>query len=51
MNREAFEHTNWAVGAILNETELLVIGSQAVHASVPANIPPAAERLPYAGGE
>ena len=44
MKREAFEHTIRAVGGILDETELLVIGSQAIHASAPDNVPPIAER-------
>lgn len=34
MNRQQFEHTIRAAGAILGENELLVIGSQAIHASI-----------------
>ncbi|MCQ3810814.1 MAG: hypothetical protein KTV68_09705 [Acidimicrobiia bacterium] len=44
MNREAFDHAIRAAGAILGENELLVIGSQALHASVPADLPPEAAR-------
>lgn len=44
MNREAFDHAIRAAGAILGENDLLVIGSQALHASVPANLPPEAAR-------
>lgn len=43
MNREEFEHAIWAAGAIMGENELLVIGSQALHASVP-DVPPEAAR-------
>lgn len=34
MNREEFDHAVRAAGAILGENELLVIGSQSLHASV-----------------
>ena len=44
MNREEFDHAIRAAGAILGENELLVIGSQALHASVPGDIPPEAAR-------
>lgn len=44
MNREAFDHAIRAAGAILGENDLLVIGSQALHASVPAELPPEAAR-------
>lgn len=44
MNREAFDHAIRAAGAILGENDLLVIGSQALHASVPADLPPEAAR-------
>ena len=44
MNREAFDHAIRAAGAILGENELLVIGSQALHASVPSELPPEAAR-------
>ena len=41
MRREQFEHTIRAAGAILGVHELLVIGSQAIHASVELEIPEA----------
>lgn len=44
MNREEFDHAVRAAGAILGENELLVIGSQALHASVPGEVPPEAAR-------
>ncbi len=44
MNREYFEHTVRAAGAILGENEILVIGSQALHASVLGAVPPEAAR-------
>lgn len=44
MRREAFEHAVRAAGAILGEPEVLVIGSQALHASVSSELPPAAAR-------
>ena len=34
MTREQFEHAIRAAGAVLGVTELLVIGSQAVHGSM-----------------
>ncbi len=34
MNKHQFEHTIRAAGAILGESEVLVIGSQAIHASI-----------------
>lgn len=34
MKREQFEHTIRAAGAILGDNEVLVIGSQAIHASI-----------------
>ncbi len=34
MNRAQFEHTVRAAGAILGDSEVLVIGSQAIHASI-----------------
>ena len=43
MNREQLEHAIRAAGAIMGENELLVIGSQALHASVP-DVPPEAAR-------
>ena len=44
MKREAFDHAIRAAGAILGENEVLVIGSQALHASVQADLPPEAAR-------
>lgn len=44
MNRQAFDHALRAAGAILGENELLVIGSQALHASIAADLPPEAAR-------
>lgn len=44
MNREAFDHAVRAAGAVLGENEVLVIGSQALHASAPEPLPPEAER-------
>ena len=41
MKREQFEHTIRAAGAILGVDEVLVIGSQAIHASVDFEIPEA----------
>ncbi len=43
MNREEFEHAIRAAGAVMGENELLVIGSQALHASV-RDVPPEAAR-------
>ncbi|HKY14423.1 MAG TPA: DUF6036 family nucleotidyltransferase [Microthrixaceae bacterium] len=44
MNREAFDHAIRAAGAILGESELLIIGSQAIHASVSEDLPDEAMR-------
>jgi hypothetical protein len=44
VNREAFDHAVRAAGAVLGEDEILVIGSQALHASVQQDLPPEAER-------
>lgn len=44
MKREHFEHAVRAAGAILNTDEILVIGSQAVHAWMEEPLPPEAER-------
>ena len=44
MRREEFEHTIRAAGSILGANEVLVIGSQALHASVSAELPDAAQR-------
>ena len=41
MNRKQFEHTIRAAGAILGENDVLVIGSQAIHASSDLNLPEA----------
>lgn len=37
MNRAQFEHAIRATGAILGDDEVLVIGSQAIHASIDSN--------------
>ncbi len=39
MNREQFEHTIRAAGSVLGITDVLVIGSQALHASVSDDLP------------
>ena len=44
MKRSEFEHAIRAAGAVLGVRELLVIGSQALHASVEGNLPPEASR-------
>ena len=44
MTREQFEHAIRAVGAVLGVTELLVIGSQAVHGSMAGPLPIEAAR-------
>ncbi len=44
MNRAQFEHTIRAAGSILGEYEVLVIGSQAIHASLDDEMLPEAER-------
>ena len=44
MNRKAFDHAIRAAGAVLGENEVLVIGSQAIHATISRNLPPEAER-------
>ncbi|MFN8035692.1 MAG: DUF6036 family nucleotidyltransferase [Acidimicrobiia bacterium] len=44
MKRQDFDHVVRAAGAILGEREVLVIGSQAVHASMPEPLPEEAER-------
>ncbi len=44
MRREEFEHAIRAAGAVLDVRELLVIGSQALHASVAGELPPEASR-------
>lgn len=44
MKRGEFEHTIRAAGAVLGVREVLVIGSQALHASVPGDLPVEASR-------
>jgi len=44
VKREEFEHAIRAAGAVLDVRELLVIGSQALHASVDGKLPPEASR-------
>lgn len=44
MNRAEFHHAIRAAGGVLGVDEILIIGSQAVHASVRSGIPPEAER-------
>ena len=41
MNNEQFEHTVRAAGAILGDNEVLVIGSQDIHASIDYQLPEA----------
>jgi hypothetical protein len=44
VRREEFEHAIRAAGAVLGVREVLVIGSQALHASVEGDLPPEASR-------
>lgn len=44
MKREEFEHAIRAAGAVIGVNELIVIGSQALHASVSGILPPEAHR-------
>ena len=44
MKREEFEHAIRAAGAVLGVREVLVIGSQALHASITGELPPEASR-------
>ena len=44
MKRAEFEHAVRAAGAVLGTNKLLVIGSQALHASRPRKLPKEAER-------
>ena len=44
MKRNEFEHAIRAAGAVLGVSEVLVIGSQALHASVAGELPPEASR-------
>lgn len=45
MTRDQFDHTIRAAGAILGESSLLVIGSQAIHASADKLFPEAARSI------
>lgn len=45
MTRDQFEHTVRAAGAILGENKLLVIGSQAIHASISKLFPEASRSI------
>lgn len=44
MKRAEFEHTIRAAGGVLDVNEVLIIGSQALHASVPGDLPAEASR-------
>mgnify|MGYP001605248801 CR=1 FL=1 len=44
MKRSEFDHAVRAAAAVLDTNEILVIGSQAIHASIDTNPPPEAER-------
>lgn len=44
MKREAFDHAVRAAGAVMGEDEILIIGSQAIHGTLSAGLPPEAER-------
>jgi hypothetical protein len=44
VKRADFDHAVRAAGAVLGEDEILVIGSQALHAASPQPLPPEAER-------
>lgn len=44
MKRSEFEHAVRAAASVLGITEVLVIGSQALHASAPGKLPPEAAR-------
>ncbi len=44
MNRSQFEHAIRAAAAVVGESEILVIGSQAIHASLHDQIPESAMR-------
>jgi hypothetical protein len=44
LRREEFEHAIRAAGAVLGHHEVLVIGSQALHASVEGELPPEVSR-------
>lgn len=44
MKRSEFDHAIRAAGSILGESEILVIGSQAIHGSISGDLPAEAER-------
>ena len=44
MKRAEFDHASRAAGSILGETEILVIGSQAIHGSISGDLPAEAQR-------
>ena len=44
MNREDFDHALRAAASVLDESELLVIGSQAIHGSIGGELFEEAER-------
>ena len=44
MKRNEFEHAIRAAGSILGTGELMVIGSQAIHATIGNELPQAAQR-------
>ncbi len=44
MNREQFEHAVRAAGAVLGINDVLIIGSQALHATVSGPLPDEASR-------
>lgn len=49
MKRKQFEHAVRAAGAVLGVDELLVIGSQALHATISGELPGGATRSAVAG--
>lgn len=44
MRRDQFDHAVRATAGVLGSTEIVVIGSQAIHAVVKGDLPAAAER-------
>lgn len=44
MKRQEFDHALRAAASVLDESELMVIGSQAIHGSIRGALPPEAER-------
>ena len=44
MKRAEFDHAIRAAGSILGETEILIIGSQAIHGSISGDLPAEAQR-------